>query len=482
MDNHVSSHIAQGSRRAGACVISAITACALSVPSVGAVAYAADANAPVAAQQVAAMSADDGEQAFAASQSALPVQDGDASAVEPHVTLAEEPFEALSPDEFPYSDETAQATSDCGLASTGRKLIYDQSLIDSLGSQNGPWSGACLGYAAAYCRIITTGQYHSWSEFDDNGGYDESNFYGRNMTNEFDCWKYDDQHSTLRALYDAINAGHPCILYVTTTGGNQHWVAIVGYENVDDANNLSPSNFIMLDSNYAFDCQPCSLTTHGYQLRFGDTFGNVRVSKGWAASEEQREAYLFSDCYRGDWFVDSGVLEYAVNHRLMTGYSGTTLFKPWDYITRGQVVSVLHRLCGEPDAAGDVVDFDDVDYNEYYGRAIRWARETGVVGGYKDRNIFCPDQPVSREELACMIANFADKIAHLDTSTGYEAFWGMPDAGSVNTWARQSVSWCMDKGIISGVERDGGPYIAPSEGAWRASMAKMITVLHRDYL
>lgn len=481
MDNHVSNRIAQASRRVGACVIGTITACALSAPPAGAVAYAAEEDVLTATQQAAASVGGD-ERAFAASQSAQGAQADDAGAAEPHVTLAEEPFEALPADAFPYSDEAASEQSDCGLASSGRTLAYDQSLIDRLGIQNGAWSGACLGYAAAYCQIITTGQYHTWGEFDFNGGYDENNFYGRNMTEEFDCWNYYDQQSTLRSLYDAINAGHPCILYVTTTSGSQHWVAIIGYENVDDANNLSPSNFIMLDSNYAFDCRPCSLTARGYQLRFGDTFGNVRVSKGSASTVEQREPYLFSDCYKGDWFVDSGVLEYAFNNGLMTGFSGTTLFKPWDCITRGQVVSVLHRLCGEPDALGDVADFSDVDYGVYYGRAIRWARQTGVVSGYENQNIFRPDQQVSREELACMIANYAEKIAHLDISTSYEAFWDMPDAGSVSTWARQSVSWCIDKGIIHGVSRGGGEYVAPSEGAWRASMASMVTVLHRDYL
>ncbi len=479
MDNLISKHAAQAPRRAGACVVGAIAALSLSLPPLGDVALADVGGDASDAQAVACASSSDGTQAASSSSVASQEGVGGASAT-PRLALAEEPFEARSPEEFPYSSEAD--LTDCGLASEGRKLVYDQSLIDSLGVQNGAWSSACLGYAAAYCQIITTGQYHSWSEFDFYGGWDENNFYGRNMTGEFDCFNYYDQQATLRALYDSINSGHPCILYVTTTSNNQHWVAIVGYENVDDPDNLSLGNFIMLDSNYAFDSQPCSLASRGYTLRYGDTFGNVRVSKGWAAAEEQRESFLFSDCYLGDWFVDKGVLEYAVSNGLMTGYSGTTLFGPWDFITRGQVVTVLHRLCGTPAASGDVADFDDVDYDEYYGDAIRWARQTGVVKGYDNTNLFSPDQPVSREELARMIANYARQVAGMDTSTSYDAFWQMPDASTVNTWARESVSWCLDKGIINGVERDGGRYIDPGKGAWRASMASMVTVLHRDYL
>lgn len=464
MDNHVSDLIAKGAHRVAACVVGTSVACTLALPAVGSVAFAAD-----------------GEQASSSSIADSQAQ-GAESSLEPHITLSEEPFEALSADAFPYAVDADDAQGSCELASDSCKLAYDENLIKQLGIQNGPWSGACLGYAAAYCQMITTGQYHSWAEFDGNGGYDESNFYGRNMTGEFDCWNYYDQQSTLRALYDAINAGHPCIVYVTTTSGNQHWVAVVGYENVSDPNNLSPESFIMLDPNYAFSCEPCSLTTHGYVLRYGDTFGNVRVSKGYASIEDLREPYLFEDCYRGDWFVDSGDLEYVVNQGLMTGYAGTNLFGPWDNITRGQVVVVLYRLCGSPVMLGDPTAFSDVDYGMYYGSAIDWARRTGVVNGYGDTNTFCPDQPVSREELAHMITNYASRIANVDTSTSYEALLRMPDADSVQSWARDSVSWCLDAGIIKGVSRDDGRYIVPDDGAWRASMATMVTVLQRNYL
>ena len=58
----------------------------------------------------------------------------------------------------------------------------------------------------------------------------------------------------------------------------------------------------------------------------------------------------------------------------------------------------------------------------------------------------------------------------------------LPDAGSVSDWARASVGWCMDNDIMNGVNVEGTAYAQPSGNAWRASMASMAAVLHRDVL
>ncbi len=408
----------------------------------------------------------------------------EAAASEPQVELHEEWQPVLDASEYVFAGSAA-SEGDAQLAGVASALLaFNQPEIDEIGKQVDAWSGACLGYAAAYAQTITTGVMHYWWEFDGNyGAYGESGFYGRNMTAEFDCYQTKDQQTTLRMLYDAINQGKPSILYVTTTSGNQHWVTIVGYENADE-NNLRPENFIMLDSNYAFDLEPVSLTAHGYTLRYGDTFGNVRISKTAADIQPDRVAYEhFSDCFYGDWFVDSGVLDYAYVHGLVSGYSGTDLFGPYDEIKRQDVAVILWRLAGEPlPANGSSDDFDDVDYGMYYGSAIRWARETGVVNGYGDDNVFKPGAYVSRQELACMIANYAGKVAGLDTASDLSRVNALPDASSIASWAIASVGWCMDEGIMNGVDEGGVSWARPEATAWRASMASMAAVLHRDVL
>lgn len=197
---------------------------------------------------------------------------------------------------------------------------------------------------------------------------------------------------------------------------------------------------------------------------------------------------VFSDAAYTDWFVSSGALDYAYVHALIEGYSGDRAgqFGPYDFITRGQVATILWRIAGEPtDCAADA--FDDVDYEQYYGPAVTWARATGVINGFEGTNDFGPDANVTREDLCCMLANYASKIAGVDTTSDCTKLDSFPDSVTVNGYARESVGWCVDAGLMNGVRMDDGTEEGTAEvqaqgNAWRASMASMTTCLHRDVL
>ena len=131
------------------------------------------------------------------------------------------------------------------------------------------------------------------------------------------------------------------------------------------------------------------------------------VPKAAAADEAQGRAYAgFEDVSPQDWYVTSGDLDYAVENGLLKGYDGDRAgqFGPWDSVTRAQVATILWRVAGEP--AADAEDFSDVDYGQWYGAPIEWARSTGVVGGYGDTNEFGPDDAVTREQMAVMLSNY----------------------------------------------------------------------------
>ena len=194
---------------------------------------------------------------------------------------------------------------------------------------------------------------------------------------------------------------------------------------------------------------------------------------------------VFSDASHEDWYVESGALDYAYAHGLISGYSGTDLVGAYDPIKRQDVAVILWRMAGESDvASGD--GFEDVDYNDYYGPAVRWARATGVINGYQDADgayrTFGPSDLVTREQLAAMIANYAERIGGMTVASDCAKLDALPDAGSVSDWARASVGWCMDHDIMNGVNVEGTAYAQPSGNAWRASMASMAAVLHRDVL
>ena len=215
--------------------------------------------------------------------------------------------------------------------------------------------------------------------------------------------------------------------------------------------------------------------------------GTLTVSKNGADEPEQPEdpdtpstpvTGGFPDVDPTDWYATEEVLGHVLEHGLMHGYDDGT-FGPYVSITRGQVACVLWNMAGSPNANSE--SFSDVDYSQYYGGAIRWARAHAVINGYGN-NTFDPEKPVTREELCAMLANYAKEIGGVTVASSGQALDAINGASEVADWARTSVSWAVDQGIISGEVDNGVAYVNPGGDAWRCAAAKMFSVLHRDVL
>ncbi len=85
----------------------------------------------------------------------------------------------------------------------------------------------------------------------------------------------------------------------------------------------------------------------------------------------------FTDISEDDFYYEA--MMWAVEKGITTGTSATT-FSPYELCTREQIVTFLWRAVGEPEAE-QKVDFNDMDTQEYYYPAIRWAVESGVTTG-----------------------------------------------------------------------------------------------------
>lgn len=84
----------------------------------------------------------------------------------------------------------------------------------------------------------------------------------------------------------------------------------------------------------------------------------------------------FADVQDGDYFRDAVL--WAVGQGITNG-TGDGYFSPDNIVTRGQVVTFLHRSVGSPAASGST--FTDVVAGEYYTTAVHWAVALDITNG-----------------------------------------------------------------------------------------------------
>lgn len=172
----------------------------------------------------------------------------------------------------------------------------------------------------------------------------------------------------------------------------------------------------------------------------------------------------FTDVTIDDWFANE--IMWAYENGLMVGTSSTT-FSPHATTTRGMTVTILYRLESAPAAAAN--PFSDVEADKYYTDAVTWAAENGVVSGYGNGN-FGPEDPVTREQLAVILFNYA-KFKGYDVSVGEDTnILSYEDAGKISEYAIPAIQWACGAGIVQG----DGAKLDPQGNATRAQVAAML--------
>ena len=178
----------------------------------------------------------------------------------------------------------------------------------------------------------------------------------------------------------------------------------------------------------------------------------------------------YTDVNEKDWFA--GAVEYATENGMMNGM-GENLFQPATTSTRGMVVTILHRLDGEPKASVEV-KFDDLK-QDWYKAAIAWAYENGVVEGYSETK-FGPEDVITREQLATMAYRYAVNYLGLDGSAAGDLSV-FTDAAKVSTWAKDAMVWAIGEGLIKGYEDN---TLNPQGQANRAELATILMRLDQN--
>lgn len=165
----------------------------------------------------------------------------------------------------------------------------------------------------------------------------------------------------------------------------------------------------------------------------------------------------FTDLDSEAWYVDS--IEEVVTKGVMSGYKGTTKFGPDDALSRGQAACILANVGG-----ADIEEpYSDVTASPYYYKAVEWCKAQGYVSD--EISEFRPDDPCTRAEFATMMWRLKGEPEPVGEPSGY------PDWTEVPEFAKKSMAWAVESGMVSGANGK----LLPNDACTRAQAAAMIS-------
>ncbi|WP_333649375.1 S-layer homology domain-containing protein [Lacrimispora sp.] len=167
------------------------------------------------------------------------------------------------------------------------------------------------------------------------------------------------------------------------------------------------------------------------------------------------------------WAKDS--IDYVVGRGLFGG--GTSeKFQPDTAITRGDFVTALGRLSGANTSGYTSSSFTDVKADAYSMPYIEWTYKKGIIQGISGSR-FAPDRPITREEIAVILQNYAKATGYtLPVTRNAVSF---TDASSIGSGYETAVTAMQQAGIMMGGT---GNKFNPKSNATRAEASAM---LHR---
>lgn len=171
----------------------------------------------------------------------------------------------------------------------------------------------------------------------------------------------------------------------------------------------------------------------------------IKNSKAYVYIGGDYPPLTFPDVPRRAWYYQA--VEQA--HQLGL-FNGDTqgMFNPAKSITRAEFAQVMANAAGvDLTAYEGVSPFDDVDAGAWYAPAVAWAKEQGVVSGYTD-NTFQPKKSITRQEMCVILWNAAQNPQPENNDLSFL------DANQLASWALDAVSYCTEKGLILGDEKN----------------------------
>ena len=197
---------------------------------------------------------------------------------------------------------------------------------------------------------------------------------------------------------------------------------------------------------------------------------DIKGTGSWSLGQETGDTWsyyklwlngcTFSDI-QDSWAKDDILTAYLSGW--MNGVS-TSEFSPDAPLTRAQAAALFVRVLGLTAVKDNAYSFDDCGgtWAEAY---IDTARKYNIIAGVGD-NLFEPDRPVTREEIAVLMNNITD----YPDDGAQTAFSDVTEAA--NPWSYSAVSALCASGVITGYP-DGS--FRPGNHITRAEITAMIT-------
>ena len=161
------------------------------------------------------------------------------------------------------------------------------------------------------------------------------------------------------------------------------WAVDRKITNGTDPTHFSPEN----------DCTRGQMVTFLWRAK-GSPEPTMRSSPFWDVNDP--EAYYYK------------AVLWAVEEQITRGSSATT-FSPDAPVTRGMVVTFLHRAAGAEPPGSAESPFVDVAPDQYYTQSVQWAVEQKITNGVDDTH-FSPDTICTRAQIVTFLFRFMNNV------------------------------------------------------------------------
>jgi GH25 family lysozyme M1 (1,4-beta-N-acetylmuramidase) len=121
----------------------------------------------------------------------------------------------------------------------------------------------------------------------------------------------------------------------------------------------------------------------------------------------------FLDVDRDRWSYSD--IRYIYEAKIVEGLNEYT-YSPNGKTTRGQLATMLYRMAGSPTVTGSS-SFTDLT-QDYYKNAVTWAKQQGIIDGTSETT-FAPDANVTRQDLVTMLYRMAGSPQAVGSLSGF---------------------------------------------------------------